>query len=223
MLCTAVRSRVSSTLSLSVRCGPRAVAVMHVSNRRLDREEGKAQRDERRRKSVNQRHVHGRYFNLMRRPFKAVTPGVCLLTLTVLFGANACQRDAERAGEPVAHRRLGVDTTTPPHALTHSMLRLGDSVWHGWTGQAQCSRCHAGHTTGTPAAPEIMRSEWLRAASYGALVHFLAHGQQDGRGEDAAKPHPGAARLSAAELRAVALYVRWLAGGRHSPASGTGR
>lgn len=114
MLGTAVRSGVGSTLSLSGGRGPRTVAVMHVGNRCLDREEGEAERDERGRKSVNQRHVHGRYLNLMRRPFK---------------GTMFC----------------------------------------------------------------------------------------------AAKPHPGAARLSAAKLRAVGLYVRWLAGGLHSLASGTGR
>ena len=155
----------------------------------------------------------------MIRALKAALVRSCILGLAAAGVVGACRGEAERVGEPIAHRRLRVDTAPPPPALTGAMLRLGDSVFHGQVGSAQCTRCHGQRATGTTAGPELRQSKWLRAAPYGSVVHFLAHGQRDARGEDAAAPHPGAAQLSAAELRAVALYVDSLARRRQGPTS----
>jgi hypothetical protein len=145
------------------------------------------------------------------RALKAVSVRSCVLGLAAAGTVGACRGEAERAGEPIAHRRLRVDTASPPPALTGAMLLLGDSVFHGQVGNAQCSRCHQQRAAGAPVGPELTHSQWLRVAPYGSVVHFLAHGQRDARGEDLGVPHPGAAQLSAAELRAVALYVDSLA------------
>ena len=197
----------------------RAICIVDIGNSRLDRKQGEAERDEAGRQPVKQGSTHGRYLNPMIRALKAVSVRSCVLGFACAAAVGACRGEAERAGEPIAHRRLRVDTASPPPALIGAMLRLGDSVFHGQVGNAPCSRCHGQSDAGAPSGPELRQSQWLRAAPYGAVVHFLAHGQRDARGEDAGAPHPGAAQLSAAELRAVALYADSLARGGQAPAA----
>ena len=192
----------------------RASSVVHIGNRRLDREQAEAEHDEAGRQPVTQGPSHGRYLNPMVRALKAVLVRSCLVAVTAAGMVGACQGAAERAGEPIAHRRLQVDTTSPSPALSVAMLRVGDSVFHGQVGDARCSRCHGQRAMQAPAGPDLSKSRWLRVAPYGSVVHFLAHGQRDTRGEDPGTPHAGAAQLSAEELRAVALYVDSLARGQ---------
>jgi mono/diheme cytochrome c family protein len=146
----------------------------------------------------------------MTHTLKALVGRSCGLALALLGTALGCGAEGNHAGEPIAHRRLRVDTASPPAALTISMLHLGDSVFHGRVDGAGCSGCHLPQAPEAPdgsSGPDLGGSEWLRTASYGMVVHFLAHGERKARREGTGGPHSGAASLSAAELRAVALYV----------------
>lgn len=200
------------------RCGgTAAIRIVNVRDGRLDREEDEAEGDETGREAVPQRRTHGRYVNPMTHVVKALAARSCGLALALLGTALGCGGEGNHAGEPIAHRRLRVDTASPPAALTTGMLRLGDSVFHGRVGGAGCSGCHLPQAPDGSSGPELGASEWLRTASYGMVVHFLAHGQREARREGAGAPHPGSLGLSAAERRAVALYARWLSRRRLQP------
>lgn len=150
---------------------------------------------------------------------KAAVGPSCLWGLIGAMGLSACRRDVERAGEPIAHLRLLIDTVAPAMTSVSSMQSLGDSVFDGRVGDAPCSRCHGTAPVSGMSASDLAQSHWLRGASYGTVVHFLVHGERDHRGEDPGARHPGVSRLSPHEIRAVALYVVTLAARPHSEES----
>ena len=91
-------------------------------------------------------------------------------------------------------------------------------VWRGGAegvspppGAARCNCCKLSWIR-VSAGPNLTKSGSHRAPSCASVVHFLAHGQCDGCGEDPRSPHGRGVQLSATELCTVALYVPSLAG-----------
>ena len=66
---------------------------------------------------MNQGPAHGRYLNQKVRVLKAGAFGICMSRLAAACMVGACRGQAERAGEAIAHLRLGVNQARLRRAL----------------------------------------------------------------------------------------------------------
>ena len=129
-----------------------------------------------------------------------------LLVLNAAALGLAC-REAEHAGEPATVLRLRVDTTPPGPGELPTLVSLGDSIFHGLVGGSRCGDCHLSRAQ-SAAAPRLDRSAWLRdQATFGSLIHFIAHGRRDPRQDVLGGSHNGGASLTPGHIRAVAAFL----------------
>jgi mono/diheme cytochrome c family protein len=78
-------------------------------------------------------------------------------------------------------------------------------------GKGLCYACHGRDATGTPLAPDLTDSQWLNIdGSLTAIVALVRTGVPQPLRHPAPMPPMGGARLSNAEIEAVAAYVKGL-------------
>jgi len=92
--------------------------------------------------------------------------------------------------------------------ITAAMIALGDSVFHGQVGGGTCAGCHGADAKGTPLGPDLTDAQWLWGdGSLVAIEKVIADGVPKPKQHTGVMPPMGGARLTPAQLRAVAAYV----------------
>jgi mono/diheme cytochrome c family protein len=80
-----------------------------------------------------------------------------------------------------------------------------------FTGKGMCSTCHGPAAKGTPLAPDLTDGEWLLInGSVEAIDSLVRAGVAKPKKHPVPMPPRGGARLTDAEVRAVAMYVHGL-------------
>lgn len=94
-------------------------------------------------------------------------------------------------------------------SVTPATIALGDSVFHGKAGGGTCYVCHGVDAKGTPGlAPELIKAKWLHGdGSLAFLTGIVQQGVANPKEAPAAMPPMGGAKLSDAQVEAVAAYV----------------
>jgi mono/diheme cytochrome c family protein len=125
--------------------------------------------------------------------------------LAVLAGLVGFWHDAAAQG---ASRGPGGPDESPT-AITAAMIALGDSIFHGKAGGGACFMCHGADAKGTPGiAPDLTDGKWLHGdGSYAAILRTVENGVPDPKENPDPMPPMGGARLTPAQVRAVAAYV----------------
>lgn len=111
---------------------------------------------------------------------------------------------ATAAGQQPADRS-GADRTV----LTPQMIALGDSIFHGLAAGGMCFGCHGPEGKGVPGvAPDLTAGKWLHGdGSYASIMATVLDGVPKPKVAAAPMPPMGGAKLSEAQVRAVAAYV----------------
>jgi mono/diheme cytochrome c family protein len=107
------------------------------------------------------------------------------------------------AGPPslVADSELG-------KTITPQMIALGDSIFHGLVAGGTCHTCHGPDAKGTALAPNLTDSIWLNGdGTYQFIVRTVTTGVPVAKQHPDAMPPMGGARLTSAQVQAVAAYV----------------
>jgi mono/diheme cytochrome c family protein len=82
-------------------------------------------------------------------------------------------------------------------------------------GKGLCHACHGKDARGTPLAPNLTDAEWINIdGSLPAIVALVRTGVPKPLRYPAPMPPMGGAKLSTAEIEAVAAYVKELSKGR---------
>ncbi|CAN5878414.1 hypothetical protein BH23GEM9_BH23GEM9_08560 [soil metagenome] len=131
--------------------------------------------------------------------WKHIDSGAGIIALAVLLGAwSQVERGAVR----------GAAEASAPGALM-SAQESGKAVFEG---KGNCAVCHGREARGTPLGPDLTDEEWLNiAGTLDGITTAVRNGFPRPRKYPAPMPPMGGARLSAAEIRAVAQYVLELA------------
>jgi mono/diheme cytochrome c family protein len=86
-------------------------------------------------------------------------------------------------------------------------------------GKGNCWTCHGKNGSGTPLGPNLTDDEWLNIdGSLDSIRAIVLHGVPKPRKYPAPMPPQGGAKLSSAEIDAVAAYVFGLRAGERTPA-----
>ena len=98
-------------------------------------------------------------------------------------------------------------TDTMP--ITPGLIALGDSIFHGKVAGGMCFGCHGVDAKGTPGlAPDLTSGKWLQGdGSYPFVMKIVVDGVPHPKAAAAPMPPMGGAKLTPAEVRAVAAYV----------------
>jgi mono/diheme cytochrome c family protein len=142
----------------------------------------------------------------MPRPVRGRRPAARLATgLAALAGLLGLWHDAAAQG---ASRGPGRPDESPA-AITAAMIALGDSIFHGRAAGGACFMCHGADAKGTPGiAPDLTDAKWLHGdGSYAAILRTVENGVPDPKESPDPMPPMGGARLTPAQVRAVAAYV----------------
>jgi mono/diheme cytochrome c family protein len=92
--------------------------------------------------------------------------------------------------------------------LTPALIALGDSVYHGVVGGGTCAGCHGADAKGTPLAPDLTDSHWLWGdGSLPSIERVIRQGVPEPKEHTGAMPPMGGARLTPAQVHAVASYI----------------
>ena len=109
---------------------------------------------------------------------------------------------------PDAGAEAAVAALPVPEGATKEMVALGYRIYHGQVGGATCTGCHGARGTGTTLGPDLTDTEWLWSdGSYPAIARTIANGVPQPKQYRSAMPPMGGARLSPAQVSAVAAYV----------------
>lgn len=140
------------------------------------------------------------------RDFTTLLGGMLLSTATIAWG----QQPTSTAGK--------ADTTV---VLTPGLIAFGDSVFHGKVGGGVCYSCHGPDGKGVSGlAPDLTSGKWLHGdGSYTFIVQTVEKGVPQPKQSLGPMPPMGGAKLTPAEVHAVAAYVFSLshANARKSP------
>lgn len=119
--------------------------------------------------------------------------------------------------------RPPIESLSLPIGRTQEQLVLGDHVFHGESDGGTCSGCHASDGKGTMVGSDLTSGQWLWSdGNPDAIAQIIVKGIAVPRHSIGAMPPFGGAKLSAADVAAVACYV-WAIGHRNPPAkSGAG-
>ncbi len=121
----------------------------------------------------------------------------------VYAGTLACSQYAPDTVS-AAQATLDAQTVLPAPAPAQDP-KQGEKIF---TGKGNCYTCHGPAAKGTPLAPDLTDGEWLHTEPTRAGIEAIVKS-----GVAAPKKHPapmppmGGAKLSAAEISAVAAYV----------------
>lgn len=156
--------------------------------------------------------------SLGRRPLARIVSGVLLaIAVTACGGGQDAPDEAATGGESAATTGA---SPVPPAGGTSAdqgnpqLVALGDSIFHGLAAGGTCVSCHGPQGSGGATAPSLADAEWLHGdGSLDAIVNVVSTGVPAPKQFPAPMPPMGGASLSTEQVRAVALYVRSLAGG----------
>ncbi|MDE2137801.1 MAG: PQQ-dependent sugar dehydrogenase, partial [Gammaproteobacteria bacterium] len=111
------------------------------------------------------------------------------------------------------HAAAGAAANLPvPPGATRADLILGEQVFYGRAGGAGCVGCHGSDGKGTPQGPDLSGPAWLWSdGSVAGLERTVRDGVPEPQHYRVPMPPMGGARLTDAQLRAVAAYV-WALG-----------
>jgi mono/diheme cytochrome c family protein len=161
--------------------------------------------------------AHGRIWRVIFRGGTAVT-GVEPASAPSPGTDTSAAAPLQEVGPPEgSHPDAGTEaagTLPPPHGATPAQVALGDRVFHGQVGGATCVGCHGSDAKGTPLGPDLTSGKWLWGdGSLPAITQTITDGVPNPKDYTAAMPPMGGARLSPAEVSAMAAYV-WALGHR---------
>ena len=134
---------------------------------------------------------------------RAAILAVIAITIAAVAGPRAPAR-ASGVPAPQPASRAGQDTT-----ITPAMIALGDSIYRGRVAGGTCIACHGPAAKGIPGlAPDLTDTKWLHGdGGLAFLARIIESGVPRPKEAAAAMPSAGGARLSPAQLRAVAAWV----------------
>ena len=129
----------------------------------------------------------------------------------------ASRSSNETAGPPEGtHADAGrqiANLPVPPGA-THDQVALGDRIFHGEAAGGTCSGCHGSDARGSSTGPDLTSGRWLWSdGSLAGIRKTIASGVPAPKQSIGAMPPMGGAKLSDADVSAVAAYV-WALGHR---------
>jgi YD repeat-containing protein len=130
-------------------------------------------------------------------------------------GGATPEQPAESAGPPEGiHPKAGAEPGGAPAGATSAAIALGDSVYHGQVAGATCAGCHGSNAKGTPLAPDLTDSQWIWGdGSLASISDIIRKGVPVPKQHTGVMPPMGGARLTPAQLTAVAGYVYSLSHG----------
>ncbi len=99
-----------------------------------------------------------------------------------------------------------------PPGATREQVALGDRIFHGEAAGGTCSGCHGSDARGSSTGPDLTRGKWLWGdGSPTAIRKTIVSGVPVPKQSIGAMPPLGGAKLSDADVSAVAAYV-WALG-----------
>jgi glucose/arabinose dehydrogenase/mono/diheme cytochrome c family protein len=108
--------------------------------------------------------------------------------------------------------RRPLDSLPLAPGVTPEQLALGDQVFHGEAAGGTCSGCHASDGKGSIVGADLTTGQWLWSdGSPAAIARTIAQGVATPKRSFGAMPPLGGAKLTPADLTAVAAYV-WAIG-----------
>ncbi len=121
-------------------------------------------------------------------------------------------REPETTSQPPAAYPSPNPTPTPapePAApVVNEPLAVGDSIYSGKVGGANCASCHGADAKGTDQAPDLTDDKWLHGdGSLEFIKGIVRNGVPQPKEHSAAMPGFGTT-LSEEQITAVASYVR---------------
>jgi mono/diheme cytochrome c family protein len=115
-------------------------------------------------------------------------------------------RPSAPAGESHASHAAQLVDAAPCPPATPALVEQGRALF---TGRGNCAACHGVEGRGTGMAPDLTDGEWLHGdGSYASIAQITAAGVPRPLRHPAPMPPRGGAEMSAAEVCAVAAYVR---------------
>jgi glucose/arabinose dehydrogenase/mono/diheme cytochrome c family protein len=116
------------------------------------------------------------------------------------------------AGDGHRDARRALDSLPLAPGVTREQLALGDQVFHGEAAGGTCSGCHASDGKGSMVGCDLTTGQWLWSdGSPDAIARTITQGVATPKRSFGAMPPLGGAKLTAADLSAVADYV-WAIG-----------
>jgi len=105
------------------------------------------------------------------------------------------------------HANAGRMLPIPPGG-SPDQVALGDRIFHGQAAGGTCSGCHGADGRGTAIGADLVAGKWLWSnGSVQGLMHIIEVGVPQAKEHIGGMPPGGGARLSEADLAAVADYV----------------
>jgi glucose/arabinose dehydrogenase/mono/diheme cytochrome c family protein len=125
-----------------------------------------------------------------------------------------CPSATAPAGDVVAAAAKPPEGTHPdagaplPEGVTQDMVALGDRVYHGQEGGANCTGCHGANATGSPLGPNLTGPKWLWSdGSFAGILKSITEGVPTPKQYRSPMPPMGGAQLTPEQTKALAAYV----------------
>lgn len=127
------------------------------------------------------------------------------ILISAAIGVAVAAGAVRLAGHPLVPTRVAADTT-------QAEIALGDSIFHGKAAGGICFTCHQANAKGLPGlAPDLTDRKWLHGDGSLAFIATIVEKGVPKPKEAAAPMVPfGGAKLTPAQVRAVAAYVHSL-------------
>jgi glucose/arabinose dehydrogenase/cytochrome c5 len=95
-----------------------------------------------------------------------------------------------------------------PEGATPEMVALGERIYRGQVGAANCAGCHGEDGTGSPLGPDLTGKNWLWSdGSYSGIAKTIAEGVLQPKQYRSPMPPKGGAQLSNDQVQALAAFV----------------
>jgi mono/diheme cytochrome c family protein len=108
-----------------------------------------------------------------------------------------------------------VAAVAPPPGATADEVALGEKIFEGEVGGATCAGCHGSDGAGSSVGADLTSGKWLWGdGSLKDITRTIVDGVPQPKEHTGAMPPMGGAKLSEAEVNAVAAYV-WALGHRN--------
>lgn len=129
--------------------------------------------------------------------------------LTVFLVAGAV---ALVSGELMMWSSPTAPAAVPGSDTTAAVSALGDSIFHGKAANGLCFTCHQANARGLKGvAPDLTDAKWLHGdGTIEAIMTTIEKGVPKPKESPVPMPPGGGSKLSPAQLRAVATYVKSL-------------
>jgi glucose/arabinose dehydrogenase/mono/diheme cytochrome c family protein len=95
-----------------------------------------------------------------------------------------------------------------PEGATHEMVELGDRIYHGKVGGANCTACHGADGKGSPLGPDLTDKTWLWSdGSYKGIAKTITDGVMHPKEYRSPMPARGGTQLTDEQIAALAAYI----------------